>query len=64
MSDMKITSREFLRNFARIRKAAEAGETVYVTFGDREFVFKRVEPKTWQGALKGKVKITGDLHAR
>ena len=59
---MKVNSREFQRDFARIREAAAAGEPVYVTSGSQEFVFQRVQPKTWQGALKGKVKITGDLH--
>ncbi|MCZ7635047.1 MAG: hypothetical protein M5U12_02645 [Verrucomicrobia bacterium] len=60
---MNVTSREFQRDFARIREAAAAGEPVYVKSGSQEFVFQRVQPKTWQGALKGKVKITGDLHS-
>ncbi|TAJ77443.1 hypothetical protein EPO44_20775 [bacterium] len=58
---MKVTSREFQRDFARIREAAAAGERVYVTSGNQKFLFTRVQPKTWQGALKGKVKIVGDL---
>jgi len=62
VSDMKVTSRDFQRNFARARAAAAAGEPVYVTAGGHEFVFRRVRPKTWQGALKGKVTIAGDLH--
>lgn len=62
MSAMKVTSRQFQRDFARIREAAATGEPVYVTSGSQEFVFQRVQPKTWQGALKGRVKIMGDLH--
>jgi hypothetical protein len=58
---MQLTSREFQRDFTRARKAAAAGESVYVTSGDQEFVFQRVHPRTWQGALKGKATITGDL---
>jgi hypothetical protein len=61
LSDMKVTSREFQRDFTRVREAAAAGERVYVTSGDQEFVFQRVQPKTWRGALKGKVRIQGDL---
>ncbi|MBX3732043.1 MAG: hypothetical protein KF791_05565 [Verrucomicrobiae bacterium] len=60
---MKVSSREFQRDFARIRKVAAAGEPVFVTSGGREFVFQRVQPKTWQGALKGKIRITGDIHS-
>ncbi|MDA7680510.1 hypothetical protein N8633_01850 [bacterium] len=61
MSDMRVSSREFQREFARVRVAAAEGELVYVTSGKQEFVFQRVQPTTWQGALKDKVKITGDL---
>jgi hypothetical protein len=61
MSGMKISSREFQRNFVRVRQAAAAGEPVYVSSGGQEFLFQRVQPKTWQGALKGRVKILGDL---
>lgn len=63
LSDMKLSSREFQREFARVRKAAAAGEKIYMTSGDEEFVFQRVQPRTWQGALKDKVTITGDLHS-
>jgi len=62
LSDMKVTSRDFQRDFARARAAAEAGEPVYVTAGGQEFIFQRAQPKTWQGALKGKARINGDLH--
>gem|GEM_PF-1084672 len=60
---MKVTSRKFQRDFSRIRQAAAAGESVYVTSGNQEFLFQRVQPKTWQGALKGKVKIVGYLYS-
>jgi hypothetical protein len=60
---MKLSSREFQRDFARVREAAAAGEKVYMTSGDQEFVFQRVPPRSWQGALKGRVKIAGDLHS-
>lgn len=61
VSDMKVSSREFQRDFARVRRAAAAGEAVYVTSGKQEFVFQRVQPKTWQGALRDRVVISGDL---
>lgn len=61
MSDMKVTSRHFQRDFARMKLKAKAGETIIVTSGREEFVFQAVQPKTWQGALKGKGKIVGDL---
>lgn len=52
---------EFQREFTRVREAAAAGEPVYVTSGGQEFVFQRVQPSTWQGALKGKARVVGDL---
>ena len=61
MSDMKVTSRDFQRDFARMKAKAKAGEAIYVTSGSEEFVFQAVKPKTWQGALKGKGRITGDI---
>lgn len=60
-SDMKVTSRDFQRDFARRKLRAKAGETSIVTSGNEEFVFQAVQTKTWQGALKGKGKIVGDL---
>jgi len=63
MSDMKVSSREFQRNFSRIRATAESGEPVYVSAGGAEFVFQRIQPKSWHGALKGKASIEGDLHS-
>ncbi|MEK7675072.1 MAG: hypothetical protein AAB676_04440 [Verrucomicrobiota bacterium] len=58
---MKVTSRDFQRDFARMKAKAAAGETVYVLSGREQFIFQAVKPKTWQGALKGKARITGDL---
>jgi len=61
VTDMKVTSRDFQRDFARMKAKAKSGEAIYVTSGAEEFVFQAVKPTTWQGALKGKAKITGDL---
>ena len=61
VSDMKVTSRDFQRDFAQMKAKAKTGEAIYVTSGAEEFVFQAVKPKTWQGALKGKAKIAGDL---
>jgi hypothetical protein len=58
---MKVTSRDFQRDFARMKAKAAAGETVYIVSGGEEFMFQAVKPKTWQGALKGKARIAGDL---
>jgi hypothetical protein len=58
---MKVTSREFQRNFVRMKARAAAGEKVSVVSGGEEFVFLAVRPKTWQRALKGKGKINGDI---
>lgn len=44
-----------------MRAAAASGEAVYIISANEQFVFKRVQPKTWQGALKGKIRIKGDL---
>ena len=61
MTDMKVTSRDFQRDFARMKARAAAGETVYIVSAGEQFVFQAVNPKTWQGALKGKARIVGDL---
>jgi hypothetical protein len=58
---MKVSSREFLRHFARMKMAAKTGEPVFVTSGSAEFVFQAVEKRSWQGALKGKARIVGNL---
>ncbi len=44
-----------------MKAAAKAGEAVFITSGDEEFVFQAVSKRSWQGALKGKGKIVGDL---
>jgi hypothetical protein len=61
LSDMKVTSRDFQRDFARMKAKAKSGEAIYVTSGKEEFVFQAVTPKTWQGALKGKGRIASDI---
>jgi hypothetical protein len=44
-----------------MKTIAASGETVYVVSEGKQFLFQEVKPKTWQGALKGKAKIAGDL---
>lgn len=44
-----------------MKAKAAAGETVYIVSAGQEFIFQAVRPKTWQGALKGKARIAGDL---
>jgi hypothetical protein len=44
-----------------MKERAAAGETLVIVSEKEEFVFRAVKPKTWQGALKGKGKIAGDL---
>lgn len=61
LTDMKVNSRDFQRDFARMKARAAAGETVYVVSDGEQFAFQAVQPITWQGAVKGKAKITGDL---
>lgn len=61
MSDMKVTSRDFQRDFARMKARARSGEAIFVTSGAEEYVFQAVQPTTWQGALKGKARIRGNL---
>lgn len=61
MTDMEVTSRDFQRGFARMKAKAAAGETVYVLSAGEKFLFQAVKPPTWQGALKGKARIVGDL---
>ena len=61
VTDMKVTARDFQRDFARMKAQAAAGKPVYVVSGGCEFVFQVVKPKSWQGALKGKARIKGDL---
>ena len=63
LTDMIVTSRDFQRDFARMKLKAATGEAVYVVSDGQQFVFQAVKGKTWQGALKGKAKISGDLHS-
>ncbi|HUS35147.1 MAG TPA: hypothetical protein VM680_07345 [Verrucomicrobiae bacterium] len=58
---MKVTSRDFQRNFAAMKEKAANGATVTIVSGKQQFTFQAARPRTWQGALKGKGKITGDL---
>jgi hypothetical protein len=63
LTDMKVTSREFQRNFARMKALASQGETIRIVSSAEEFIFQavKVKPRTWQGALKGKAKIVGNI---
>ena len=61
LTDMKVTSRTFQRNFARMKAKAAGGETVTIVSDGQEFIFRAAKPRTWQGALKGKMKIKGDI---
>jgi hypothetical protein len=61
VTDVKVNSRDFQRDFARMKTKAAAGETVYIVSAGEQFVFQAVKPKTWQGALKDKARIAGDL---
>lgn len=58
---MEVTSRDFQRDFARMKSRARSGEPIVVTSGAEKFVFQAMKPSTWQGALKGKARIRGDL---
>ena len=40
VSDMRVTSRDFQRDFARMKAKAKSGEAIYVTSGAEEFVFR------------------------
>jgi len=61
VSDMRTTSRDFQRDFARMKARARSGEAIHISSGSEEFVFQVVKPRTWRGALRGKGKIKGDL---
>jgi hypothetical protein len=58
---MKVTSREFQRNFAGMKAKAARGEIVRILSRGEEFVFQAVRTRTWQGALKGKARIKGKI---
>ena len=55
-----ITSSIVNGSTRRIAKPT-SGETVHIVSDGEQFIFQAVKPKTWQGALKGKARITGDL---
>lgn len=59
--EVKVSSRNFQRSFARMKAKAKAGETIIVTSGTEEFVFLVAKPRTWQKALPGKAAIKGSL---
>ena len=61
LTDVKVTSRDFQRSFARMKAKAKAGETIIVTSGTEEFVFQAAKPRSWQKALQGKAAIKGSL---
>ena len=44
-----------------MKEKAAAGETVTVVSDGQEFIFRAAKSRTWQGALKGKGKIKGDI---
>lgn len=44
-----------------MKARARTGEAIYVSSGGEEFVFQVVRPRTWQGALRGKAQIKGNL---
>ena len=44
-----------------MKAAAAAGETVKDRFNGEEFIFQAAPKRTWQGALKGKGEVKGDL---
>ena len=61
VTDMKVNSRQFQRDFARMKAKTSAGITVHVESEGELFTFQSARPKTWQGSLKGKARIVGDL---
>jgi hypothetical protein len=61
LTDMRVTSRDFQRGFARMKAKAAAGETLYIVSEGQTYVFRAIKPRTWQGSLKGKARIAGDL---
>ena len=61
LPSMRTTSRDFLRDFARMKARARTGKAIQVSSGTEEFVFQVTKPRTWQGALRGKARINGDL---
>ena len=58
---MTVNSREFQRDFARMKEKAAKGETVTVVSDGQEFIFRAAKPRTWQGGLKAQGKSQGDI---
>lgn len=58
---MKVTARQFQREFSRMKAKALSGETVIVISEGRKFLFKEVRRPTWQKSLKGKGEIKDNL---
>jgi len=61
MSVMRVTSRDFQRDFAKMKARAKGGEVILVTSDAEEFLFQAAKPRSWQGALKGRAQIKGDI---
>jgi hypothetical protein len=54
VADMKVTSREFQRQFARMKAIAVTGEPVHIVSEGEQFVFQIAKSRSWRGALQGK----------
>lgn len=61
VSIMRVTSRDFQRDFAKMKTGARVGEVMVVTSGAEEFVFQSAKTRSWQGALQGRARIVGDI---
>ena len=61
LKEMKASSKTFQKELARLKVKAAAGEKVEIQPEQEEFVFEAAPKRTWQGALKGKAKVNGDL---
>ena len=44
-----------------MKAVAQSGELITISSGAEEYVFQAKRVRSWQGALKGKAKITGSL---
>ncbi len=61
VTDMEVNSRDFQRDFAQMKAKASSGVAIRVSSNGETFIFKSERPRSWQGALKGKAEIIGDL---
>ncbi len=50
-----------MRRTAAVCSKPLSPSTAHIVSDGEQFIFQAVKPKTWQGALKGKVRVTGDL---